>query len=555
MVSNVDAVIADAAKPPSRPARRSGASSSASPASTEPKPAPREPIYSPPESTGLSSGAKVLIGFGVIVAVLFAAFAAMDDTKPTTASQTPNFTNSQSTTSAAPAPLPAPRPAAPSRPTEERPPVGRNNVLAGAQLRYCVAEQIRVDAAEKVVNNYIEAHVDRFNAMVGDYNSRCGEFRYRQGSLQGAERAMEPYRSQLEQEGRGRIVRTGTTGSNRPSGAGQFVPDVQPQKPPPDPTVLAIQRRLNQLGYSAGTPDGFSGQRTVAAIQAFQRDRGFSQDGKPTELLLLQLNDSQQRPVAANLTPPPSSTPTTTKPTTPSLPPAISPQIQLSKLSSPERQSLESVCSSAKYTEGAAAYSRCIERHLASLQGQSPRPSLAALTEPERASIESACSSAKYTEGPAAYNRCLTSQLRARESQGGRPDLSRLSEPERASIESACSSAKYTEGPAAYNRCLTSQLSSLANQGGRPSLTGLSEAERVSIESACSSAKYTEGPASYNRCLTSHLSALSRLPQRASLTNLTATQRNSIESACSAAKYTEGPAAYNKCLLRQLAQL
>lgn len=323
MVSDVDAVIADAAKPPPRPARPSGASSSVSPASTEPKPAPREPIYSPPESTGLSSGAKVLIGFGVIVAVLFAAFAAMDDTKPTTASQTPSFTYSPSTTPAVPAPLPAPRPAAPSRPTEDRPPVGRNNVLAGAQLRYCVAEQIRVDAAEKVVNNYIEAHVDRFNAMVSDYNSRCGEFRYRQGSLQGAERAMEPYRTQLEQEGRGRIVSSGTTGSNRPRGAGQFVPDVQPQKPPPDPTILAIQRRLNQLGFNAGAADGYSGQRTVAAIRQFQSERGLTPDGRPTELLLLQLNTPVQDQAAQRGSPPVS--PTSTDPLSVSTPRPASP--------------------------------------------------------------------------------------------------------------------------------------------------------------------------------------------------------------------------------------
>lgn len=290
MVSDVDTVIAETSKPPPRSASPSAGSASAPPPRAEPKPAPREPIYSPPEAKGISYGTKVLISFGAMVAVLLAGFAAMDDTKSTSSSQTPNFTYTPSTTPAAPAPLPAPKPAAPSRPTEDRPPTGRNNVLAGAQLRYCVAEQIRVDAAEKVVNNYIEAHVDRFNAMVGDYNSRCGEFRYRQGSLQSAERAMEPYRSQLEQEGRGRIVRIGTTGSTRPSGTGQFVPDVQPQKPPPDPTVLAIQRRLNQLGYNAGTADGYSGQRTVAAIRHFQNVRGLTPDGRPTELLLIQLN-------------------------------------------------------------------------------------------------------------------------------------------------------------------------------------------------------------------------------------------------------------------------
>lgn len=550
MVSDVDAVIAEAAKPAPGTSRPSIDNSDNAPPRAEPRPAPREPNHNPPESTGVSSETKILIGFVGVVALFIAIIAVRGDRRPTSASQSPDSTYTPSPTTVT---QPAPRPAAAIRPTEQKPPVGRNNVLAGAQLRYCVAEQIRVDAAEKVVDNYIEGHVDHFNAMVGDYNSRCGEFRYREGSLQSAERAMESYRAQLEQEGHGRILGSEITGSTQ-SIDGQFVPDVQPQKPPPDPVVRAIQRRLNQLGYNAGTPDGFSGQRTVDAIQKFQRDRGFSQDGKPTELLLVQLNDTQHRPVAATLEPSPNSSTTSTRPTAQS-PQVSNPQVQISNLSSPERQSLESVCSTAKYTEGPAAYSRCVDRQLASLQGQSPRPSLAALTQPERTSIESACSSAKYTEGPAAYNRCLIAQLRAREVQGGRPDLSRLSGAERTSIESACSSAKYTEGPAAYNLCLASQLDSLANQGGRPSLAGLSEAERVSIESACSSAKYTEGPASYNRCLTSQLSALSRLPQRANLTNLTATQRRSIESACSSDKYTEGPAAYNTCLLRQLAQL
>jgi peptidoglycan hydrolase-like protein with peptidoglycan-binding domain len=550
MVSNVDAVIADSAKTAPKPASPSTVSSDML-AGGEPQPASREPIHNAQKNTGSSFEAKILLGFVVVLALIFVIIAARDDRKTASASQAPDSTYIPSTTTTAPAAQP--RPAAPSRPTEQRPPAGRNNVLAGAQLRYCVAEQIRVDAAEKVVNNYVDAHVDRFNAIVDDYNSRCGEFRYREGSLQSAQRAMEPYRAELQQEGRGRILRAGITDSDQSTG--QFIPDAEPQRPSPDPIVRAVQSRLNQLGYSAGDADGYVGERTVAAIQKFQRDRGLSQDGKPTKLLLLQLNDAQHRPTTESFAPSANSPTTSTRLT--SRPPETSTNAadQLSKLSLPERQSLESVCSSAKYTEGPAAYSRCVDRHVASLQGQSPRPSLAALTQPERTSIESACSSAKYTEGPAAYNQCLTAQLRERAVQGGRPDLSRLSGPERTSIESACSSAKYTEGPAAYNRCLTSQLDSLASQGGRPSLAGLSEAERVSIESACSSAKYTEGPASYNRCLTSQLSALSRLPQRANLTNLTATQRRSIESACSSAKYTEGPAAYNTCLLRQVAQL
>lgn len=90
-----------------------------------------------------------------------------------------------------------------------RPPIGTNRVLSSPQLRYCVAEDIRIDAADAVVSNYDGDQVDRFNAMVDDYNSRCAEFRYRQGTLQTARETVERYRSQLEAEGRARFVGTG----------------------------------------------------------------------------------------------------------------------------------------------------------------------------------------------------------------------------------------------------------------------------------------------------------------------------------------------------------
>lgn len=304
MVSDVDAAIADAAKTPSRPDRQAGPAPGAPPPTVQsPQPNQQSPIYSPPPSTGDSSAKKWLIGFGAFVVIMLIIRLA-DDSTTTKAPQTPSPTYSLPSVPTTVEPSPSPRPQVSTRPTEQRPPIGRDNVLAGAQLRYCVAEKIRLDAAELVIDNYNELHVDRFNAGVSDYNSRCGEFRYRQGSLEGAERAMAPYRAELEREGRDRILRSSPTGANRHQGVGLFVPDPQPRKPDLDPTVLAIQRRLNELGYDVGTADGFSGQRTVAAIREFQRDRGFIPDGRATELLLRQLtdpptpNDSRRVPLA-----------------------------------------------------------------------------------------------------------------------------------------------------------------------------------------------------------------------------------------------------------------
>jgi hypothetical protein len=74
-----------------------------------------------------------------------------------------------------------------------------------------VAEDIRMDGAKSAVDNYSHSDVDRFNAMVADYNSRCSSFRYRRGALESARSGIEPYRSQLRGEGMRRI--SGNTSS------------------------------------------------------------------------------------------------------------------------------------------------------------------------------------------------------------------------------------------------------------------------------------------------------------------------------------------------------
>lgn len=42
------------------------------------------------------------------------------------------------------------------------------------------------------------------------------------------------------------------------------------------PTIRAIQNRLNQLKYYAGTEDGIAGEKTIKALQRFLNDRGAS---------------------------------------------------------------------------------------------------------------------------------------------------------------------------------------------------------------------------------------------------------------------------------------
>jgi DnaJ-like protein len=138
----------------------------------------------------------------------------------------------------------------------------------------------------------------------------------------------------------------------------------------------------------------------------------------------------------------------------------------------------------------------------------STAPDLSGLSLGERQSIEAVCLRPKYSEGPAAYDRCLEDQLRRLPTLRPSPDLSGLSLGERQSIEAVCVRPKYSEGPAAYDRCLEDHLSRLTNGPRTPDLSGLSVGERQSIEGVCVRSKYGEGPVAYNRCLVDQLKLL-----------------------------------------------
>jgi hypothetical protein len=91
------------------------------------------------------------------------------------------------------------------RPSEVRPSVGVDQILSPAEIRYCVAESIRINGAERVLNEYSNSEIDRYNAMIRDYNGRCGQYQYRRGNLSDAQEAMEPFRADLELEGAQRL--------------------------------------------------------------------------------------------------------------------------------------------------------------------------------------------------------------------------------------------------------------------------------------------------------------------------------------------------------------
>ncbi len=321
LVSDVDTTPPPAAKKEPVAAAPSAPRPAPQPAQPQPQPQPQtsqhQTYQEPSQPSSGSSGGKWVLGIAAVIGVFWLIGQA---DKPTTSSA-PSY--SPPTQSAAPSYTPPPQPQAPSRPVETKPPVGQDLVLSREQIRYCLAEDIRLDATKSAVNNYVDADVDRFNAMVADYNSRCSSFRYHtnnrgRNDLNSAQRDIEPYRSQLQFEGRSRFARSTSTGA---------LPPQTPSRPAPDATVQAIQRKLNELGYKAGAADGLIGRGTRSAIIAFQQDRGLAATGVADQALLLQLQRAPARstgdwyandPVVREAPAPSATTAPATYPTTPS---------------------------------------------------------------------------------------------------------------------------------------------------------------------------------------------------------------------------------------------
>jgi hypothetical protein len=88
---------------------------------------------------------------------------------------------------------------------ESKPFAGAGNVLESSQIRYCLAEDIRIQGAEKVLDKYDPTQIDKYNAMIDDYNLRCSNFRYRSGTLERIQAEVSARRSELAADGAARL--------------------------------------------------------------------------------------------------------------------------------------------------------------------------------------------------------------------------------------------------------------------------------------------------------------------------------------------------------------
>lgn len=165
-----------------------------------PSPQP-SPNTQPEKSGGFGWVWAVFIGFIVIVAI---------------------SSNSGTSNGNAPAASTAPNFVAPPAQVatvwqEEKPPVGTGRTFSSNEIRYCKSESIRVDAMQSALNERSSVEIKRFNQIVSDYNSRCADYRYLNGTLEPVVAEVEKNRNRLAGEGRSRIFGWRSESSQRAS--------------------------------------------------------------------------------------------------------------------------------------------------------------------------------------------------------------------------------------------------------------------------------------------------------------------------------------------------
>jgi len=141
-----------------------------------PAPAPEIPFWK-------KTWVKWSLGIFVLI-VIVAAFNDNKDAKPSSL----NTNNSNPTSTYAPL-------------LELMPPAGTDLTLTNDQIRYCLSENIRLEAWETAVNSKSDYSVNTFNNAIESYNSRCSSYRYKEFAMSTVKSQVEALRTELIAEG------------------------------------------------------------------------------------------------------------------------------------------------------------------------------------------------------------------------------------------------------------------------------------------------------------------------------------------------------------------
>lgn len=565
----------------------------------------QRPYQAPPQPTGGSGAGKWLLGIGAVVGVLWLAAQSGDKTSAPAPAYTPS---EPPRSAAAPSPTwqpPVSPPPPPSRPVEDRPPVGTGIVLSNAQIRYCLAEDIRMTAAKSAISGYNETDVDRFNGMVADYNSRCSSFKYRRGSLESVRAEVESARADLEAEGRGRFRQDSPKRRPKVGASGQALRDsvvsalatkdgdgarlqfsdeesrnrYEQWQARTSPHLAAIkdqamrQEFLRVVWYES-VRAGLEPNLVLGLVQvasAYRKyaisetgARGYMQvaphwvdeigDGDPAKLFQMQANlrfgcvilrhfqDAEGGDIRAALR-------------------AYHEQAEgrLANFPKASSASFAQMVMKARSTWAARAAGGDDSPERGELSTTRAAVQTPATTDPaERAGAASAQEGRKGNLQDQGLARPLDAPNLGPTPSGTVAARAGAMDPmasEQAAIERACETTRRVSGDAAYNTCLTREVSSLRASGGRPDLSMASEAERSAIERACETTQRISGPGAYYGCLVRERSALRSSGGRPDLSQASDAERVAIERACETTQRISGPGAYYECLRRESSSL
>ena len=102
--------------------------------------------------------------------------------------------------------VPAFEPSPPAFISEVKPPPGTDLTLPASQILYCLAQKIRLDTMEPIVDTKSAAQLGGFNGLVDDYNLRCLSYHYRFADMAVAQRRAELLRAALTREAKTQVA-------------------------------------------------------------------------------------------------------------------------------------------------------------------------------------------------------------------------------------------------------------------------------------------------------------------------------------------------------------
>jgi len=216
---------------------------------------------------------------------------------------------------------------------EEKPPIGTTLQFSRTNLRYCIYQEVRLEAIGPVTYS---AESDVFSALIKDWNSRCSRFRHAAGDKEAIDLEVKARRTVLEAEGRALVrgwqrkiettlqhlpaepTAVATNTSARPetndplpsiimlgrNPKSEFSGGFNPLLKNPSLVLLRtdsamrVQERLDELGYTIKPADGSWGPTSRSALRHFKEANGLlANDGFDIETAVRLFSASASRAI------------------------------------------------------------------------------------------------------------------------------------------------------------------------------------------------------------------------------------------------------------------